>query len=401
MKLSKRAQKTPESPIRKLYPKSLKAKKRGIKILNLNIGQPDLETPDLIKKELSKFKKDLVYEPSQGAPELTKAWEKYYKDQKLPIKQQDILTTTGGSEAILFALQAIADPNDEIIVFEPFYANYKSFATQSAVKLVPVTLKIQNNFHLPKKEEIEKKITKKTKAILINSPCNPTGAVYTKSELQKIADLAKKHNLFIISDEVYNEFVFDNAETDHGLFISMMSFPKIQQQLILIDSVSKKLSACGARIGCLVSKNKDIMATTLKFAQARLSSPSIEQYLLTPILKNSKPYVKKLNQEYQKRRNVVFDGLKQIKGITCLKPEGAFYIIAKLPINNAEKFCAWLLDKFDYKGYTLMLSPAKDFYASKNLGTKEIRIAYVLNCQKLKKAMKILEKAINTYPTQL
>ncbi len=393
MKLSKRAQQTPASPIRKLYPLAVKAKKRGVKVYHLNIGQPDLETPVCVKNLCTKFKKNLVYEPSQGIPELISAWEKYYRDLKLPIKEKDIIVTTGGSEAILFALQATTDPYDEVLVFEPFYANYKSYATQSAVKLIPISLKIENNFHLPSKKEIEKKITKKTKVILINSPSNPTGTVYTKKELQDIVDLAKKHHLYIISDEVYNEFVLDYNKKH----ISLISFPKIRHQLILIDSVSKKFNACGARIGCLVSKHKDIVATALKFAQARLSSPSIEQYALIDIIKKARSYTPKICKEYQKRRNVVYQGLKQIPGTIYRKPEGAFYIIPKLPIDNAEKFCTWLLDKFSHKGYTLMLAPAKDFYATPNKGLKEVRIAYVLNCQELKKAMSILKTAINQY----
>ncbi|MFA6296871.1 MAG: pyridoxal phosphate-dependent aminotransferase [Patescibacteria group bacterium] len=393
MNLSNRASNTPASPIRKLFPKASEAEKKGIKIYKLNIGQPDLKTPNCIKKRCQNYPKDLVYEPSPGIPELISTWAKYFAKDNLPVTDKDLIITTGGSEAIVFSLLATCDPNDEVIVFEPFYANYKSYAIQTSVKLVPVTLKIEDNFHLPNAEEIEKKITSKTKAILINNPSNPTGAVYKKNELQMITDLAIKHNLFIISDEVYNEFVLDKKNK----FISLMSFPKIQQQLILIESASKKFNACGARIGALVSKNSEIIATVTKFAQARLSSPSIEQYALIPIFKTAKKYTQKICQEYKKRRDTIFNGLKKIKGAICLKPEGAFYVIVKLPVDDTEKFCAWLLDKFEYKKQTVMLAPAKDFYATPNMGLQEVRIAYVLKSQDLKKAMEILKIAIEEY----
>jgi len=393
MKISNRAFNTPASPIRKLFPKAAQAEKKGIKIYKLNIGQPDLKTPICIKKRCQNYSKDLVYEPSPGIPELISTWAKYFEADNLPVTDKDLIITTGGSEAIVFALQTTCDPNDEVIVFEPFYTNYKSYAIQTGVKLVPITLKIENNFHLPNIEEIVKKITPKTKAILINNPSNPTGTVYKKKELQAIVDLALKHDLFIISDEVYNEFVLDKKNK----FISMMSFSKIRQQLILIESASKKFNVCGARIGALVSKNPEIITATTKFAQARLSSPSIEQYALIPIFKTAKKYTQKICQEYKKRRDVVFASLKKINGIICLKPEGAFYIIAKLPVDNTEKFCAWLLDNFEHKKQTVMLAPAKDFYATPNKGLQEVRIAYVLNSKDLKKAIEILKIAIDKY----
>ena len=387
--LAKRAINTPASPIRKLSSLAVEAKKRGIKIYHLNIGQPDLPTPSSFFSEIKKFsQKTIAYAPSEGLPEAIAAWQIYFQQHKIPFTKEEIIVTTGGSEAIVFALSAIADPGDEIIIFEPLYTNYLTFAQMASVKLVPVTTHLEEGFHLPADSVILKKITKKTKGIIICNPSNPTGTVYQRSELKRIAEIAKRHNLFVISDEVYRELVF------HGHSTSMMEFSSIWEQLIIVDSVSKRFNICGARIGCLASKNKEVRESALKFAQGRLSSPTLEQLAVIPLLKDYRRYTDPIIKEYQQRRDVVADILKTIPGVSFFNPEGTFYLIARLPIKDAEHFSRWLIEEFQDKKETIMLAPAQGFYKSLNLGKTEVRIAFVLNKKCLIRAMEILKIAL-------
>ncbi|MFH1367052.1 MAG: pyridoxal phosphate-dependent aminotransferase [Patescibacteria group bacterium] len=393
MRISKRALQTQASPIRKLQPLALAAEKKGIEVIKLNIGQPDLNIPDSIFEEIKKYRqKKIPYAPSQGFANVIQAWQKYFRDFKLNFEENEIIVTTGASEAIIFALAAITDPRDEILVFEPFYTNYNGFAAINSIKLVPVPTKIETGFHLPSAKIIEKKITKKTRGIIICNPNNPTGAVYTRQELKNIVRLVKKYDLFVINDEVYREFVFGKNK-----FYSLFNFKEIEEKIILVDSVSKRFNLCGARIGCLAAKNSQVMENVLKFAQARLSSPTLEQSILIPLLKNSKKYTDGLIREYQKRRKTVESELKKIPGIVYHFPEGAFYIIIKLPIKDSEHFCRWLLEKFSHKKTTVMLAPASGFYATPGLGKNEVRLAFVYRQEILKKGLEILRIALEKY----
>lgn len=393
LKISKRAQFIPASPMRKFIPYAERAKKKGIEIYHLNIGQPDLEIPSQVYKSIRNFKeKILPYGRSEGEIEFIKAWQKYFENYGINFSEDEIVITTGGSEAIIFAMITVCNPGEEIIVFEPFYANYNGFAALADIKLKPVTCQRDNNFRLPEKSEIEKKITKKTKAILICNPNNPTGTVYTKKEIQRLIDLALKHNLFILSDEVYREFVYTDQKHQ-----SIAYFPKIKKQAILLDSLSKRFNVCGARVGCLASKNKKIIEAAIKLSQARLSPPYLEEKILLSILKKPKFYLKRLVNEYRKRRKVVVQALSRIPGAKFIEPQGAFYIIVELPINDSEKFAKWLLEKYNYKGKTVMIAPATGFYATPNLGKKEIRIAWILKKEDLAKALDILRRGIEDY----
>lgn len=396
LKISSRAKLAPFSPIRKLIPLARKAEKQGVEIFYLNIGQPDFETPCKIKKGLCQYQQcgpeNIPYAPSEGIWETILAWQKYYKDHGIKVAPEDIIITAGGSEAIIFAMTIVCDPGDEIIVFEPFYANYKGYAKLSGIKLKSVTLTLKTGFHLSSEREITSKITKKTKAILVCNPSNPTGSVLSAKEIEMLVGIAKKYKLFILSDEAYREFILNGEK-----HISFMQFPEIKDQVILLDSVSKRFNACGMRIGALVSKNKEVVQNVLKFAQARLSVATAEQKAIIPLLLNSRPYTKQLIARYRRRRDIVYAALKDIPGVVCQKPEGAFYVITKLPIDDSEKFCQWLLEKFRYNNKTVLVAPASDFYATKGLGKKEVRIAYVLNEKKLKEAMEILKRAIFEY----
>ena len=393
LNISKRAEEAQFSPIRKFVPFLEKAKKRGIEVFELHIGQPDLETPKEILKEIKSFKgKILAYTNSIGIEEVRTAWQKYYKNFGLNFDASEIIVTTGGSEAILFAFATICNPGEEIIVFEPFYTNYNGYASVAGIKLVPLRTLAKTGFHLPKRMEIERKINKKTRGILICNPNNPTGTVYKKEELKMLTEIAKKKNFFILSDEVYREFVYDGEK-----HYSMMNFPEIKNRVILLDSISKRFSACGARIGCLASKNKKVIEGATKFAQARLSAPMIEQLAVIPLLKNSKKYTQKIVREYKKRRDTVFQALQKIPGVFCLEPKGAFYITVKLPVGDSDKFAKWLLTDFSFQGKTVMVAPASGFYATKGLGKDEIRIAFVLSSEKLKEAMEIFKKGLEKY----
>jgi aspartate aminotransferase len=391
-KISQRAKEMPPSPIRKLVPLADAAKRRGVKIYHLNIGQPDIPTPPEFMNAIRNYdKKVLEYGNSKGDYDYIAGLVGYYKKRGIEVEEKDIQITTGGSEAIIFAMICVANVGDEIILFEPFYTNYNGFAMMADVKLIPITLKAENGFHLPPREEIEEKITSKTRAILICSPNNPTGTVYTREEMETIAEICKKHNLFVLSDEVYRELIYEGKHT------SIMNIAGIQDRAILLDSVSKRYSACGARIGCLVSKNEEVINSALKMGQARLCSPSIEQFGATSALKIKDNYFEKMAAEYKKRRDTVYDELMKIPQVVCQKPSGAFYIMAKLPVKDIEDFARWMLTDFSLDEETTMIAPGPGFYATPEKGQDEARIAYVLNVDDLRKAMRILAKGIESY----
>jgi aspartate aminotransferase len=384
--ISKKGHQMPESPIRKLAPYAEKAVKQGKKIYHLNIGQPDIQTPEVALKAISNHSlKILEYSSSNGSEQYRKKIAHYYSKHKIDINQEEIIVTTGGSEALLFAFGSILDTDEEVIIPEPFYANFNSFSTASGAKIVPVISKFEDNFSLPPIEEFEKLITSKTKAILICNPGNPTGYLYSKEEIQKLAAIVIKHDLFLIADEVYREFIYDGNE-----HYSILQEATLDNHAIVIDSVSKRYSMCGARIGCIVSKNKDVIKTALKFAQARLSPPTLAQIACEAALDTPQSYFEEVKNEYVKRRDILIDGLQKIEGIRVAKPKGAFYCIVELPIKNADKFAQWLLESFDVNGETVMVAPAAGFYSTPNIGLNQIRLAYVLNEESLKKALLIL-----------
>ena len=383
----------PESPIRKLVPFAEEAKFRGIDVIHLNIGQPDIITP---KQALDAVKNNtievLAYSRTEGSETYRKKLSDYYKKQKINVTHNDILVTTGGSEALSFTMGSIADEGDEIIIPEPFYANYNGFATAMGIKVSPVLSRIENNFALPPIEEFEKLITNKTKAILICNPGNPTGYLYNKTEIQKLALLVKKHNLFLVADEVYREFTYDGKE-----HYSILRENGLEEHAIVIDSVSKRYSMCGARIGCLVTKNKEIIKTALKFAQARLSPPTYAQIASEAALDTPQEYFVEVIEEYVERRDLLLSELSKIEGVIVGRPHGAFYCIAQLPIADADHFAQWLLEKYNLNGETVMVAPAAGFYATEGMGRNQIRIAYVLNKERLIKAVQILKEALKTY----
>lgn len=395
IKVSDRLSKVPASPIRKLVPYAQEAKRHGVKILHLNIGDPDIKTPKVMINVLKKWTMNPIpYGQSQGEVKFLESLVYYYNKLGFNfIDTSHIQVTTGGSEAISMAFFATCEAGDEVIVFEPFYTNYNSYAAVNNIKLVPVRTYGATGFHLPERKLIEDKIGKKTKAILICNPSNPTGTVYSKKEMDTLVDLAKKYNLFLISDEVYREFVYDGKK--HFSILNYMK--EIPQQAILLDSLSKRYSLCGARLGMFVSLNKEVLAGILRVAQGRLSSGYIDQKIAEKLTEVPDSYFKKVHQEYQKRRDVLYHGLKKIKGVFLEKPEGAFYTIVKLPVTDADDFCQWLLTKFRYKNTTVMLAPAAGFYGTPGLGKNEVRIAYVINTYDLKKAIEILQRALIEY----
>lgn len=384
----------PPSPIRKLVPFAEKAKKEGKKIYHLNIGQPDIETPETLLNAIHTFSPKVVeYSHSAGIESYRRKLTTYYKRFNIDLDYQDIIITTGGSEAIEIAMMSCMDPGDEIIIPEPFYANYNGFSTQANVKVVPIRSTIESGFALPPIAEFEKLITSKTKAILICNPSNPTGYLYSKEELESLRDLVKKYDLWLFSDEVYREFCYDGKS-----YTSVMHLSGIENNVVLLDSISKRYSACGARIGALISRNKELMATALKFAQARLSPPTFGQVAAEAAIDTPDSYFEKVKAEYIERRNLVVSSLNKMEGVFCPKPSGAFYCIAQLPIDNSDIFCQWLLETFSYDNETVMLAPATGFYSKPELGKHEVRIAYVLNQESLKKAMKCLDEALKVYP---
>ncbi|MEI6696517.1 MAG: pyridoxal phosphate-dependent aminotransferase [Bacteroidota bacterium] len=392
--ISSKGKSMPESPIRKLVPFSDEAKKKGRKVYHLNIGQPDIETPEAAMNVLKNTKIKVVeYSHSAGILSYRKKLVEYYKKCNIDINENDIIVTNGGSEGIIFAFMVCMDPGDEIIIPEPFYANYNGFATEAGIIVKPIVSNIDNGFALPPIEEFEKLITPKTKAIMICNPNNPTGYLYSKEELQSLKEIVKKHDLYLLSDEVYREFCYDGNE-----HFSAMNLEGIEENVILLDSVSKRYSACGVRIGCFISKNKAIMATTMKFAQARLSPPTFGQILSEAACDTPQSYFDKVIDEYVSRRNVVVEAINKMEGCFCPNPKGAFYAVARLPIDNADKFCQWLLEDFEYNNETVMLAPATGFYSTKGKGMDEVRISYVLKVEDLIASMKCLKEAIKVYP---
>jgi aspartate aminotransferase len=384
----------PESPIRKLVPYAEAAKKRGIKVYHLNIGQPDIKTPEVALNAVKNVDiKVLEYSHSAGFESYRLKLSNYYKAHGLPIEVGDIIITTGGSEALLFAMGSTMDFGDEIIIPEPFYANYNGFSIASGVKVVPVISTIDEGFALPPISAFEKLITSKTKAILICNPGNPTGYLYSESEIVQLAEIVKKHDLFLIADEVYREFVYD----ENDKHFSVMNIPGIEENAIMIDSVSKRYSMCGARIGCIVSKNKEVMSTAMKFAQARLSPPTFAQIASEAALDTPQSYFDEVIEEYKDRRDILIEELNKIEGVKVATPKGAFYCIAKLPVNNADDFAQWLLESYNYNGETVMVAPAAGFYSTPNVGLDEVRIAYVLKRDDLIKSVQILKEALKTY----
>jgi aspartate aminotransferase len=391
-KLSRRAAMMPASPIRKLVPFADEAKKKGVKVYHLNIGQPDIATPTEFMNAIRNFDQEvLAYGHSQGSIEFREKLSEYYSRYNIELSPEEIVVTTGGSEAIIFAMMAVCEPGEEIIVPEPFYTNYNGFAVEAGVNLVPLTTYAETGFHLPGKEEIRSEMTSKTRAIIFCSPNNPTGTVFTKEELETLGELAIEHNLFLLSDEVYREFIYEGTHT------SIMNIPGIDNRAILLDSISKRFSACGARIGCLASKNKEVVETALRFGQARLCSPSIEQYGAMAALSLQEDYFKSMADEYRRRRDAVYEALMQIPGTVCEKPSGAFYIMAKLPVDDIEAFSQWMLTDFRLDNETTMIAPGPGFYATPGRGKNEARLAYVLNVEDLNRAMKALAVGIEKY----
>ncbi len=392
-KISNKGIQMPESPIRKLVPYAEIAKKKGHKVYHLNIGQPDIKTPEVAMNSIKNLDiKVLEYSHSAGFESYRTKLSQFYKNTGLPIEVADIIITTGGSEALLFAMGSTMDFGDEVIIPEPFYANYSGFSTASGVKVVPVISTIETGFALPPIADFERLITSKTKAILICNPGNPTGYLYSKEEIMQLANLVKKHDLFLIADEVYREFTYDG-----DIHYSVMNIPGLEENAIMIDSVSKRYSMCGARIGCIVSKNKELMATAMKFAQARLSPPTFAQIASEAALDTPQSYFDEVITEYRSRRDTLVEQLNKIDGVVVSKPKGAFYCIAQLPIDNADKFAQWILESYDLNKETVMVAPAAGFYSTPGVGLNEVRIAYVLNEKDLIRSVEILKDAIRVY----
>lgn len=393
MRYSERITTMQSSPIRKLAHIASSAKAKGIKIYHLNIGQPDIKTPKVFFEAVKNFNNEVLeYAVSPGLPELIYSLQQYYTTYNMDFESDEILVTNGGSEALLFALMATCDPKDNILVPEPFYSNYNGFSQSINVNITPITTKAEEGFHLPSKEKIQSLITSKTKAILISNPGNPTGTVYTKKELYMISEIAKENDLWIISDEVYREFVYDGLE-----YTSFGNIKEVEDRVIIIDSVSKRYSACGARIGSIASKDKTLIAEILKLCQGRLCVSTLDQVGSVELYNTPSSYFTEVNNEYKNRRDVLYNELIKVKGVICKKPAGAFYIVAKLPIENAEDFVIWMLTDFNKDGETVMACPAEDFYATPGLGRDEIRLAYVLKEDDLHKAVIILKEGLEKY----
>ena len=393
MRYSERITTMQSSPIRKLAPIASNAKAKGIKIYHLNIGQPDIKTPKVFFEAVKNFNNEVLeYAVSPGLPELISSLQQYYTTYNMDFESDEILVTNGGSEALLFALMATCDPKDNILVPEPFYSNYNGFSQSINVNITPITTKAEEGFHLPSKEKIQSLLTSKTKAILISNPGNPTGTVYTKKELYMISEIAKENDLWIISDEVYREFVYDGLE-----YTSFGNIKEVEDRVIIIDSVSKRYSACGARIGSIASKDKTLIAEILKLCQGRLCVSTLDQVGSVELYNTPSSYFTEVNNEYKNRRDVLYNELIKVEGVICKKPAGAFYIVAKLPIENAEDFVIWMLTDFNKDGETVMACPAEDFYATPGLGRDEIRLAYVLKEDDLHKAAIILKEGLEKY----
>lgn len=384
----------PESPIRKLVPYADEAKKRGIKVYHLNIGQPDIETPEVALNAIRHYDQKVIeYSHSAGMLSLREKLVEYYRTVNIDLSPDEIIVGAGASEALLFTFQSIMDPGDEVIIPEPFYANYNGFAVNAGIHIKPVFSSIETGFALPPIEDFEKNITAKTKAILVCNPNNPTGYLYSKEEMESLREIVKKHDLFLIADEVYREFTYDGKKQYSAMYLK-----GIEENVILIDSVSKRYSACGVRLGWMASKNKELVATVLKFAQARLSPPTFGQVAAEAAVDTPDEYFVKVGQEYLARRNAVVEDINRIEGAFCPNPAGAFYVVARLPIDDSDKFCRWLLEDFDYEGQTVMLAPASGFYSTPGKGKDEVRISYVLKVDDLKASVKVLDEALKVYP---
>ena len=392
-KISQKGLSMPQSPIRKLVPYAEQAKKDGVKVYHLNIGQPDVKTPEVALNAVKNNTLDiLTYQRSEGSETYRTKLAAYYKKNDIHVSADQIIVTTGGSEALFFTFGSIMDPDDEVIIPEPFYANYNGFSTAQGVKVVPVVSNIESNFALPPIADFETLITPKTKAILICNPGNPTGYLYSKTELKQLAELVKKHDLFLISDEVYREFTYDGHE-----HYSIMQEKGLESNAIIIDSVSKRYSMCGARIGCIVTKNKTVLDTALKFAQARLSPPTYALLASEAALETPDRYFSEVISEYEQRRNILVEELEKIDGVKVANPKGAFYCIAELPVNDSDVFAQWLLEHFRLENETIMVAPAAGFYSTEGLGKNQVRIAYVLNKEDLRTSVTILKAALNQY----
>lgn len=393
MNISNRALEMNFSPIRKLIPLADEAAKKGIKVYKLNIGQPNIVTPDSFFEGLHSYKEKIVtYSDSRGIPQLIESFVKSYKMSGINLEKEDILITQGGSEAILFTLMCICNEGDEVLVPEPFYSNYSSFSIFSGARVKPIPTCIENNFHLPSKEELESLITPKTKAIMFSNPVNPTGTVYTADEIKMIGELAIKHDLYIIADEVYRQFVYDDIP-----YTSIMNFENLKDRVVLVDSISKHYSACGARIGLIASKNHELMNYILKFCQARLCVSTIEQHAAANLINTMENYIEDVKMKYKSRRDLLYGYLKRIPGVVCSKPEGAFYIFAKLPVDNAEKFAKWLLTDYSYEGKTLLIAPGPGFYQTEGKGEQEVRFSFCTNVDDIENAMIVLRRALEEY----
>jgi aspartate aminotransferase len=394
--LSRRAVEMPASPIRRLAPLAVDAERRGRTVHHLNIGQPDIPSPDVMLDRLRSFDEpNIAYGPSEGLPEFIEALRVYHAKWGLDLEPEEIFVTTGGSEALLFVMGAIADEGDEVLVFEPFYTNYNGFGRLVGVDTVPVTTHAENGYHLPDRATIEAHITDRTRAVLLCSPNNPTGTVYTDAELEMVGDICRDRGLFLVSDEVYREFTYDGAR--HR---SALTLPGLEQQVILTDSLSKRVSMCGARVGWIVCRNRQLMECVLKFGQARLCPPTIGQHLGAAMNDVPDSYMDDVIREYEARRNLVYEALIATPGVTVRKPEGAFYVCAKLPVDDANDFAEFLLKEFEIDGETVMIAPADGFYATPGLGKDEVRIAYVLDRDRLARAMRIVTGALEAYRTR-
>ena len=394
MELSKRILGMQASPIRRLVPYAEEAKRNGRSIYHLNIGQPDIKTPPGFFEAVRAYSRDvLAYGPSDGDPALIDAIIRYYRGYGMEFGRRNVLITYGASEAIAHTLMAVCDPGDEVLIPEPFYANYKTFVQSVSGVVVPITTKAEQGFHLPGREEIEHKITPRTRAMILCHPGNPTGTVFTRAEMEMVADLARTHGFFILADEVYREFVYDGLE-----YVSFGSLEGVDEHVVIMDAVSKRYSACGARVGCLVSRNTGLVAQVLKLCQARTCVGAMDMAGAAALYDTPVSYLKEVNDEYTARRNTVYRALKQIPGVVCEEPKGAFYVVAKLPVDDAEKFIIWMLTSFNVGGETVMMSPAEGFYATPGLGRDEVRIAYVLKNEELAKAMDILKAGLEAYP---
>ena len=394
MRISEKALNMKYSAVRKLVPLATEAESKGVKVYRLNIGQPNIETSELFFEGLRNIPDHVIrYADSRGIKELLdQVIEVYLRDGHL-LKKEDIIVTEGGSEALTMAMLTICNPDDEVLVPEPFYSNYKSFIDIAGAKIVPIATDITNDFALPKKEDIQKLISPKTKAILYSNPCNPTGKVYTKEEVELMADLAVENDLFIVADEPYREFIYD----DNDKHYSLLDIEKAKENTVIVDSVSKHYSACGARVGFLISKNEEFMTYIMKFCQARLAAPTVEQYAVANLMKAPKEYFKGIKEIYNRRRDIIVNSLNKIEGVTCSTPKGAIYAFAKLPVDSSEEFCKWLLTDFRYDNSTVMLAPGEGFYETEGLGKQEVRFSFCVGEEDIEKAMKVLEEALKVY----